>query len=611
MSDNYWTRKLARQGISRRRVLGGAAMAGVGTASLALVGCGDDDDDDDGNGGQATNTPGSGSTTEPGASPTTGGNGGETPQQGGVAHFVSANNTWDTFDVDRSRFSPVAWLMGMTNLGVMQWKSFTNGELEGGIAESYEQVDDTTINFTIRPNVFWHNKPPVNGRQATAEDVQKFILRNKAGQTLDGVDDPNFYRKAAYQNVDNVEVVDASTVKVTFTKPDPFFLTTLAGSYAKVQAPEAIEQFESDYANMRPELVIGTGAFVLEEWAAEGRSRWTKHDKFHTTVNWDGVTWLPLFTDQSAQEAAFRQKEIDSFSPSQNSVIEDLLSELSDEIYETKVFSGNPQAGTYYGGAAPWSDPNLIGAIFRAFDRRALIQSLLQGKAVLSGNVPPTQAAFGINEAELITYPGYLEDRTKEATEAKAMWEAGGGPALGEIIVDIPDIWEGLYSGGAALITNNLNQILGNTFTARIEPYSTITTKIVEQKYGGGNNNVWWGWITELSDPEPTLLNYLQYNSAQPQFQQFGVKSDKVDQLTSQAVLEFDIAKRQEIGKEVNRELLKLYGAGVHYSLVGVNSNLRYNYLKSLESVAFVQQHQYATQYWFDQSDPSWQGRKA
>ncbi|MBK9546929.1 MAG: hypothetical protein IPO51_14030 [Dehalococcoidia bacterium] len=325
----------------------------------------------------------------------------------------------------------------------------------------------------------------------------------------------------------------------------------------------------------------------------------------------DGINWLPLFTDQSAQEAAFRQKQIDIFAPTQNAVIEALNKELQGKITETKVFSGNPQAGTYYGGAAPWNNPNLIGAIFRAFDRRSLVNSLLQGKAALAGNIPPTQSAFGITEKELITFPGYLEDRAKEEAEAKKMWDANGGPGLGEIIVDIPDIWEGLYSGGSALITNQLKKVLGNTFTAKIEPYSTITGKLVKQQYGNGKNNIWYGWITEISDPEPTLLNYLQWNSSQPQFQQFGVKIDKVDTLTAQSMAEFDIAKRQETAKEVERELLKAYGAGVHYSLVAVNSSMAWNYVKRAEVVPFVTTHQTGNQFYFDQKDPTWSGRPA
>jgi ABC-type transport system substrate-binding protein len=411
--------------------------------------------------------------------------------------------------------------------------------------------------------------------------------------------------------VDKVEVVDAKTVKVTTTKPDPFFVNVLAGTYTKVQAPEAIKAFEKDYANLSADKIIGTGAFTLNEFDPAGTLTFARFEKFYTQVNMDGIKYVPLFTDQAAQQAAFEQKQVDAFAPTQNDVLADLLKRYSGKINELKAFSANPQAGTYYGGSAPWNNPNLIGAIFRAFDRRSLINSLLQGKAALSGNNPPTQSAFGIAEKELITFPGYLEDRAKEETEAKKMWDAGGGPALGEIVVDIPDIWEGLYSGGSALITNQLKKVLGNTFTAKIEPYSTITTKIVKQQYGNGANALWWGWITDVTDPEPTLLNYLSYNSAQPQFQQFGVKIDKVDTLTNSLVTEFDLAKRQDGNKEVERELLKAYGAGVPYSLIGVTSTLVWNYYHAAENAPFVTAQQFGTQAYMDQKDPTWADRKA
>jgi peptide/nickel transport system substrate-binding protein len=592
--------------MTRRRLIGGTATAGLGAAALGLVGCGDDDDSGGTTPTSSGGSPTAGASASAAASPSA-----VAKQKGGTAHFISANNTFDTFDIDRSRFSPIAVLFGYTNLGVMQWQSFKDGKIGGAMAEKVEQPDKQTFVFSVRPNLFWHNKPPVNGRAATADDIAQFILRNKAGKTIDGADDPNFYRKSSFQTVDKVETVDAKTVKVTTTKPDPFFLNVLAGTYTKVQAPEAIKAFEKDYANLSADKIIGTGAFQLTEFSAEGKLTFTRNEKFYAPVNWDGIKYVPLFTDQAAQQAAFEQKQVDAFAPTQNAVLEDLLKRYSGKITEIKAFSANPQAGTYYGGAKPWNDPNLIGAIFRAFDRRALINSLLQGKATLSGNNPPTQAAFAIPEKELITFPGYMEDRAKEEAEAKKMWDAGGGPALGEVIVDIPDIWEGLYSGGAALITNQLKKVLGNTFTAKIEPYSTITTKIVKQQYGNGTNAIWWGWITDVTDPEPTLLNYLSYNSAQPQFQQFGVKLDKVDSLTNSLVTEFDLTKRQDGNKEVERELLKAYGAGIPYSLIGVGSTLVHNYYKTPEIAPFVTAHLYGTDAWFDQKDPTWSGRPA
>src|SRR5215813_4968136 len=43
--------------------------------------------------------------------------------------------------------------------------------LEGDLAESWSQPDDTTYVFKLRKGVRWHPKPPVNGRELTAEDV--------------------------------------------------------------------------------------------------------------------------------------------------------------------------------------------------------------------------------------------------------------------------------------------------------------------------------------------------------------------------------------------------------------------------------------------------------
>src|SRR5712691_13194050 len=44
--------------------------------------------------------------------------------------------------------------------------------MEGDLAESWKMSDDgLTWTFNLRPNVKWHNKPPVNGRPLVAQDV--------------------------------------------------------------------------------------------------------------------------------------------------------------------------------------------------------------------------------------------------------------------------------------------------------------------------------------------------------------------------------------------------------------------------------------------------------
>ncbi|MGH2626328.1 MAG: ABC transporter substrate-binding protein, partial [Anaerolineales bacterium] len=380
-------------------------------------GCGDDDDDDDDADGTAQ--PGTTATSSPAAA---------TKKKGGIARFSSANNTWDTFDVDRSRFTPFAVVIGYTNLGVVQYQSFTEGKLEGAFASKWEQpTDGMSLILTLRDGLKWQNRPPVNGRAATADDIVQFLKRNKEGKLQDGTEDQTFYRKAEYANIDTVTATDAKTVTVKFKKPDPFFLGTLASGYAKIQAPEAIRLYEKDYQSAKAEQIVGTGPYILTEYKADGNLSFRKNPDFNAWETYtDGIDYFPLFTDNAALQSAFEQKQIDAYGPRTKAVLDDLLGKYKGQLADHPTFSANPMAGTYWGGSAPWNNPNLIGAIFRSINRRELIAQMFQGRAALSGNIPPTQAAFTIPERELITFEGYREDYAKEAAEAKAMWAAGG-----------------------------------------------------------------------------------------------------------------------------------------------------------------------------------------
>src|SRR5687767_12854084 len=188
MSDqrNYWQRRLAR-----RRFIQGSGVAVAGASAIALVGCGDDDDEEEPT--QAAGATSAGGTTTGAATATT------APavqkQRGGVARFTSANNTWDSFDADRTRFGPMGTVLSLANQGVVGWDNYAESKIGGHFAESWETPDKNTYVFKVRQNLFWHNKPPLNGRAASSKDIVWHVNRNKTGKTLDGVDDPNFYRK--------------------------------------------------------------------------------------------------------------------------------------------------------------------------------------------------------------------------------------------------------------------------------------------------------------------------------------------------------------------------------------------------------------------------------
>ncbi len=606
--DNYWLRRAQGSRISRRRFVGGAAVAGVGAASLGLVGCGDDDSTSKTPTKAATSgaSPTASSTAAASASATQAAQG----KAGGVLRVSSSNATYDTFDASRSRFTPFATIIGLTGQRIIQWDSFKDGKLGGAFAESWQQPDPQTLILKLRPNNFWQNKPPVNGRQTTVEDMKFHIERNKAGKLQDGTDDPNFYRKPDYQIVDTVTATDASTLTIKFNKPAPLFLNLLAQSYEVIQAPEAVKQFEKQYSQFNADQIIGTGPYVLTQFNPDGHLTFKKYDKFYGKTFLNGRQEVPLFTDNAALQAAFEQKQVDAFAPSTIPQLNDLKSRLNGKIVDTPSFSANPIAGTYYGGAAPWNNPNLIGAIYRAYDRRQLIQQFHGGRGAISGSIPPTQSAFRIEEKELITYPGFLEDRAKEVAEAKQMWAAGGGPALGDITLDVADLFEGVYQA-SSILTAMLNTNLGtNQFKAKVEPYSTITSKIVQQKYGNGNNNIWYGWITELTDPEPTSFLVGNFTSTSPLNAQYKVAVPGLDDILGKLAVELKLDSRKTMTKDVERLLIKAYGAGIPYSHVQIVDTLYWNYLHPAEAAPFSTAHLIVNT-WIDPSDPTYQGRPA
>src|SRR5258707_10670708 len=75
-------------------------------------------------------------------------------------------------------------------------------QIEGDLAESWQQTSDTTYVFKLRKGVRFHAKPPVNGRELTAEDVKFTFERmlTEAGSNA-----------SMYRAIAKVEAVDRQT----------------------------------------------------------------------------------------------------------------------------------------------------------------------------------------------------------------------------------------------------------------------------------------------------------------------------------------------------------------------------------------------------------------
>ena len=102
--------------------------------------------------------------------------------------------------------------------------------IEGDLAESWTQPNDRTYVFKLRKGVRWHPKPPVNGRELTAEDVKYTYERFLTDQ---GQSQPRDARTGR-----EIEALDHYTVRFTLKEPFGWFLDSLASTVDVDRAPK-------------------------------------------------------------------------------------------------------------------------------------------------------------------------------------------------------------------------------------------------------------------------------------------------------------------------------------------------------------------------------------
>ena len=137
---------------------------------------------------------------------------------------------------------------------------FPSDVLTGNLAESWETPDPLTIVFHIRQGVRWQDKPPMNGRELTAQDVE-FTLKRIKGWGKEG--EPSQRFEIFRMPVESITATDKWTVVVKMEEPSLEAVPSFAsGTMAFILPPEVIEQ-HGDYRDWRN--VVGTGPFLLTD----------------------------------------------------------------------------------------------------------------------------------------------------------------------------------------------------------------------------------------------------------------------------------------------------------------------------------------------------------
>jgi peptide/nickel transport system substrate-binding protein len=157
MQPNYWTDSLRRRVTRRRAVLGAASAAG---AAAFLAACG-----------------GSGNNKSPTTKSDLVEESKDTTAQAVRGGTLKTYMPSDVPSLDPSTASfPLNFVAGYVLGTLLNEKPGYLGppqaELYGDLAQSWEESPDRLqIAIKMKPNVKWHNKPPVNGRRADIDDV--------------------------------------------------------------------------------------------------------------------------------------------------------------------------------------------------------------------------------------------------------------------------------------------------------------------------------------------------------------------------------------------------------------------------------------------------------
>ena len=286
-----------------------------------------------------------------------------------------------------------------------------NLELTPELAESWEYVDDLTIQMNLRPGLTFHN-----GNALTAEDV-KFSLDRIVIPSDD--DRVVIAYRAQVAAIAGVDVIDDTTAHIRTTEPFAPLIRFLALPPLSIYDKEWTESKEPAALKIEEN---GAGPFAIESWrpgvrldlvAFEGYWEWPNAPMA------DKIEILPI-RDSVTRVAALLGGQIDF------AVLPDLTQKR--EIEQSRCCQLTP--GTlvgafrglqFYHDRAPVDDVNIRQAINFALDRDAIVQSAADGFATkMSTSLVPRHSPYF---ADPLTY---LERDVEKAKELVAASQYSG-----------------------------------------------------------------------------------------------------------------------------------------------------------------------------------------
>jgi len=443
--------------------------------------------------------------------------------------------------------------------------------IEGDLAESWTQPNETTYIFKLRRGVRWQNKPPVNGRELAAEDVKYTVERFL---TVPG----NAY---AYmlRSVDRVEAVDKYTVKFTLKEPYAWFLDILANPMAvAIVARECVDKFGD---LKKAEACIGTGPWMLDGYRPNVSLTWVRNPTYFQ----QGLPYIDRIEgfvdeDQASRTAAFIAGKYDIGYEFPGGILRTDWVQIKDTLKQKRPGLRVEEyvSNVYYHismrtDRPPFNDVRVRQAMSLAIDRKDIIDSVMEGAGVWNGPVPAAFKEWALPVDKLGEGAKWYQ---YNPAEAKRLLAAAGHPNgfAGNVC---------FTTYGSSLVVDQMQLVLKYLKDVGID------AKLDQKEYGayastclvGKLESMAFGPQTPFLEPDNVLFGY--YNPGEPKNQ-----SHLNDPVVTDAIIRqrrtLDVNKRREVIHDLQRYLAKqqYYVGTASAVIIGVWDGALKNYRPNL-----------------------------
>lgn len=259
------------------------------------------------------------------------------------------------------------------------------GEIVPALATGWRRLDATTLQFTLREGVVFHNGEPFDAHSVKFS-VERYLNRGTGFPALGFID-----------SIERVEIISETTVNVITKRPDGLLLNRLAGFM--VMVPPAYYGSQAE-ATLR-ENPVGTGAFMFHRWA-KGERIVLRANPAYWNRGYPKVDELVFkFIPIGAQVDALLSGELDILTNLPGTRTMDVQRSSRTVVVKRPTFY--TVVGNLNVSRGPLSSRRVREALNIGIDRKALVRYDLLGNGVPIGTLT-LPGEFGHNDA-LEPYP--------------------------------------------------------------------------------------------------------------------------------------------------------------------------------------------------------------